>query len=271
MNIKLILVSLAGLVIGVVLGHDYLVIAQDSENEITNNQILVEGGTTPMVLTGPSYGVSPVLFTDDFSTNKGWSDASPSADHSFSLTNGELRMVVTGENRNIRMVTPVVETDLGVDFSIEVEGNKETGNGVLYGIMFNFENEDGYHYRFGVEPDSRYYQLRVFDGDNRVWVDLVEGQSDSIKSGNQKNKLKLVRSGKLIRGFVNGQLVAEVSDARYLTGKIGLATRAGTGTGAVPAAARFDNFIVKHGRADLDADGDVDVFDFGLVRRWFGL
>jgi hypothetical protein len=92
----------------------------------------------------------------------------------------------------------------------------------LNGILFRYR--DGRHYYlFGLDKDDR-VTLRYRDGEKGFrqdgWHELATGifPTDPMKSYN----LRVETSGNSIRCFIDGDLIFDVKDERYATGKIGL-------------------------------------------------
>lgn len=92
----------------------------------------------------------------------------------------------------------------------------------LNGILFRYR--DGRHYYlFGLDKDDK-VTLRYRDGEKGFrqdgWHELAAGnfQTDPMKS----YKLRVETTGNRIRCHIDGELIFDVNDDRYLTGKVGL-------------------------------------------------
>jgi 3-keto-disaccharide hydrolase len=97
---------------------------------------------------------------------------------------------------------------------------------------------------FRVQDKDNYYILRANAlEDNVIFFRYASGSRSSLKEAaikvpvNQWSELRVEVQDNYFRGFLNDQLVIEVSDDAYAAGKIGLWTKADSVT-------RFDNVIV---------------------------
>lgn len=224
------------------------------------------------VLAATTVAQDPVLFSDDFSSDLGWEfiQSTLSGNSGFhSLQDGELELGLNELDFNVRYVSPTPSDTLSCEFSITVSAHKTQGTNTKYGIVFNFVDYEHF-YRFDLFPDTQEYRLRKFDSDNGGWITLTEGQSSTIRTGAQTNTLMLIRNCKQIRAFANSALLSEIVDDSFLTGIPGLFVGASPNAGEIPAAARFDNFVVRDGRTDLTADGITNTLDAQLLLRRIG-
>lgn len=100
---------------------------------------------------------------------------------------------------------------------------------------------------FRVQDKDNYYILRANAlEDNVIIFKYVNGQRISIKEGNARvpkaswQALRVDVKGAVIRGYLNGKLVVEVTDNTFKFGRIGLWTKADSQT-------CFDNIsVVSH-------------------------
>jgi len=188
----------------------------------------------------PTATTSPYLYNDDFSDpESGWG-ADQSSGGASGYDQGEYR-ISQYEVDTVRWTTPRPALDL-TDFSLEIdvrliEGNLDNGLGVLV----RSQPGDDEFYEFKISSDG-YYKInkRVVDG----WVSLVEWTaSDVIAQGvDATNHLQVVCEGDRFSFSVNGTHLADVTDAGYRSGNIGLSVTC-LGEGGVLAA--FDNLAVR--------------------------
>lgn len=241
-------------------------ISADSESRRFTQETTVDTS----VLAATTIAQDPILFSDDFSTDLGWQFIQSSVNGTgfYSLQQGELELGLNELGFNVRYISPMTSNNLSCEFSVTVNAHKTQGINTMYGFTFNFVDTVQF-YRFIINPDTQHFQLQKFDPTNGYSL-LSEGQSTSIRSGTQTNSLMIIRNCKQIRVFANNTLLAEVNDDQYLSGVPGLVVRSGTNTSEIPAAARFDNFIVKDGRTDLNADGMTNTLDAQLLLRRIG-
>jgi len=90
---------------------------------------------------------------------------------------------------------------------------------------------------FRVQDRDNYYILRANAlEDNVIIFKYVKGRRSSIKEGSVKvspgvwQELRVEVTGSLIRGYLNGRLVAEATDSTFKSGKAGLWTKADSQT-----------------------------------------
>jgi hypothetical protein len=103
---------------------------------------------------------------------------------------------------------------------------------------------------FGQRPDIGFYKFELFDDYYRLFVVRVEGDPPILAEGSPEelvrpgdwNRLRVIKQGDRIRLYINDIQVADVSDATYPTGKIGISTNSYNEAGGVEIW--FDNFSV---------------------------
>lgn len=182
---------------------------------------------------------SSVLFADDFSDpSTGWSQ--------YDEPGGWSRYEEGGLHITVRLPELYVWSSAGrsfQDFTVEVDGRLVEGppDGI-YGIIFRLQDKDNF-YEFDVSADGFYVLVRYVDGQWQPIVDWTETQV--IQQGRSLNRLRVDAVGSTIRLYVNGQLLASVTDATFRRGDIALV--AGTGEAAGTHIA-FDNLRVTEPR-----------------------
>lgn len=130
-------------------------------------------------------------------------------------------------------------TDLA-DLVIEAEAQRVEGSGNNdYGLLTRLtEAGDGF-YLFAISTDG-HYSVQINQDDE--WKFLVPwSTSDAVRVGNVVNHLRVECQGTQLRFIVNGRVLAEVKDATYAAGDVGLA--AGT-FDQTPISVVFDNVRV---------------------------
>ena len=80
------------------------------------------------------------------------------------------------------------------------------------GLMFGISDDWGDFYSFEVAPNG-YWRILKKAAD--TWQYLGSGSSGHINGGGAANRLKVERYGSRISAYVNGNLLASVSDSAY--------------------------------------------------------
>ena len=185
----------------------------------------------------PTAQTSNVLFSDDFSdTSTGW-DQGSSADGLTDYKDGTYRIRV--ETPNLYFWANPGRSYGNV--SIEVDAAKVDGpEDNDFGLMCRYQDENNFY--FARAASDGYYTIGKYaEGQLKFFLEDEWAITNVIKTGNSTNHLRLDCVGDKISFYINGNLMAEVSDDDFPTGDLGLI--AGSyNTGGVEFA--FDNFIV---------------------------
>ena len=198
------------------------------------------------------YGVSPwsdvrcvtvAQLQDDFGNpNSGWPVASD-AIASLGYESGEYRILVKQADYIVRVGpgTPVS------DFQCEADARNAAHLNGSYGIYFGSGDAGFYLY------DVAYGQFRLlrYERWTNNWATLIAPtQHSAIRTGNQTNRLKVVRQGAWITLYANGVQVGQAMDGTFGQGTVGIAA----GGIADNYDARSDNFLLLYidaGRQDV--------------------
>lgn len=130
-----------------------------------------------------------------------------------------------------RFTDVVIEVD-----ATQVSAGPESNND--YGVICRLQPEgDGYY--LVISGDGYYAVYRAFEGEFEALVDWTP--SDAIRQGNATNQLRAVCEGTHLTLYANQQLLAEVDDATFLEGDIGLTA---TTYEDQPTEVHFDNLVV---------------------------
>jgi serine/threonine-protein kinase len=187
---------------------------------------------------------SGMLFTDDFksqqaSTDKGWLfDKSDNTEYAWS----DGKMVITIKKKQwIGWNTPGGTFD---DFGAEVEAQAMGSDYAEYGLIFRISGsgDNRSYYTFAVTTNGKYYLQKRVDGQ---WADtdpVSPTASAAVKTGNNKNVLRVLARGDKITLYVNGTLINTVKDDSVASGKIG--AFAATGSDNTNAQVSFTRFTV---------------------------
>ncbi|MCI2228043.1 caspase family protein [Polaribacter sp. MSW13] len=184
---------------------DYLTVnalksKNDNKNTIVNNKTL-----------------SLPLF-DGFNGNtNGW-NLDDADDYSVSMNNGKL--LLYRKKKGGIFISRSVNIDDNKDFIIETSiARTSNSSDGLYGVTFGRKNSSN-EYSFLLSGNGS-YMYRKFDND--VYKKIIPfTESSAIKTGiNQQNKIKIVKSGNLLRFYINGQYLNETAFEPFFGDKFG--------------------------------------------------
>jgi hypothetical protein len=181
-----------------------------------------------------------VLFQDDFSDpGSGWEIADYDGS---SVGYAEGHYYVIGADDGL-MIWGVAFRNFS-DLVIEVDATQVSAppnDNNAYGVFCRVQpGETGDGYALLISGDGFYTIQRIVNGDYEPLVDWT--RSGVIRQGNATNHLRVVCDGARLALTVNGELLAETTDATYTEGDIALV--AGT-LEAEPTEVHFDNLVVR--------------------------
>lgn len=162
-------------------------------------------------------GQSALPWSDDFSDpDSGWQvESDMSAEVGYD--EGVLRVRVEAPNR---LAWAWAERELD-DFHLSIEATQVAGpDDNEYGVLARMRDAEHF-YRFSISGDG-YYQITKYDG--QAWKPLSGdwAPSEAIRQGQAINKLEVIAQGAEMTFRVNDQELAQVEDADYRKGGIGL-------------------------------------------------
>lgn len=203
--------------------------------------------TTDLSMNGQSSVYLPVIsnghcftpYADDFSDpGSGWPIANE-ADYQLEYINGEYRILVKNTERWGTASAGFKATDYLV--TVDLHNNNEAYGS--YGIVFQLADDWSTYYTFEIFSDG-YYSIWRYDAKKSGWKSLEFKFSAHINQGTADNQIQLARSGVLIQGYANGQMIVQLEDDSFTgLGAVGLI--ATTYAGEADVDARFDNFSVE--------------------------
>jgi hypothetical protein len=177
-----------------------------------------------------------VLFQDDFSNpNSGWQRFSDET-RDTSYENAEYSFTVKKTNWSYWCMN----RNAGVfkDLIIEVDARLYSGaSQTSYGLVFQAQDNNSF-YAFTLSGEGNCSLSKRVNGSWTVlqsWPKLAYANP-----GNTVNRLKIVRKGAQMDAYVNGNILAEVTDSSFSQGNIGVLVN----TKEAPACARFDELKV---------------------------
>jgi hypothetical protein len=157
-------------------------------------------------------------FRDNFNSNaNGWSLDNVD-NYTSSISNGKLN--INRKKDGGIFISRHINIDTSKDFIIETSMSREkSGASGLYGLTFGRKNSSN-EFTFLISTNGS-YMFRKFD--NNQYNKIIPFTSSSaIKTGiGQKNKIKIVKSGKLLRFYINGQYMNEAPFENFFGDKLG--------------------------------------------------
>jgi hypothetical protein len=179
-----------------------------------------------------------VLFQDDFSNpSSGWMHGTDSNGNIADYSKGGFRIFV---NTNIESYITIPHLQF-TDVRIEVEASKIGGpDDNDFGVVCRFQDEKNFYF-FEISSDG-YYGIGKFKNDQLILLNNEKMQaSEIIHQGNGSNHLRADCNHSELIFYVNGQKLAQINDADFKTGDVGLIA----GTFKTPGTdILFDNFTV---------------------------
>ena len=111
-----------------------------------------------------------------------------------------------------------------------------------FGLICRYTNTKNFYY-FAVTADGYYGIFKRVDGED---LQLLTGNgagllpADAIETDGGMNRIRAICQGDQLSLYVNGELLATVTDDDHARGAVGL----GAGSGSAGARVQFDNFTV---------------------------
>ena len=187
----------------------------------------------------PVSSAEGVLFADDFSDPaSGW----PEEEHEDRTTlyrDGQCLMATLAANR-AAWVTASNESyaDLSVSANVLLESMEGGGTA---GLLFRIQDADNYYY-FQISDLGDYKIGARVDG---KWRSIAGGDwsySKQLNAEGEWNRLEVVCVGPEISAYVNGELLATLTDTAFAKGGVGVTAQSTGDSGEVVAL--FDDFMV---------------------------
>lgn len=204
-----------------------------------------EGTVTPTIGTEetptPSIKAPPpsteIIFSDDFSINRGWHTGS-SRFGEFKFVSGTYQITNDVLNANLWSVRSIESEDIGQQIEV-VRLNGSAGG--YYGVMCRVNHEVDNYYAFTISSDGTY---GIGTMENGVFRFLENNEDTDGVVNTDPGTLNTIRGdciGDRLALYVNGQLIIDLIDATHGYGEVGLMT----GTWGDPGlVVRFDNYEV---------------------------
>lgn len=182
-----------------------------------------------------------VIFSDDFSSPR-WGTGTD-ADSSVEYANNALQMIVYTQNYFV-WSTPNDQDYQDTHMEVQVINNG-TDSTTAFGLMCNQQpGANGSFYYFAMTPAGQYAIAKATDGQSDIFLTNNDqwGSSDLIPQNAPSYTVGADCGHGTLSLYVDGQQIASVADASYVTG--GVAVFVWSGEEADTTDVSFDNFLM---------------------------
>ena len=184
-------------------------------------------------------------FIDNFDQNSyDWASGARTgdrADITWTIADGVYRWDAVAKEGFVWWVYPEMEEYADFYYAVDldiVQGPDAAEQGLVYRM---FKNGDEYsYYLYEISNDGQY---SVWFRDPSGWSELIPWTISPLIKANGSNRLALIAQGSRMVFFINDQFVAEVSDDRLSTGKLGLCI--GLDENGQTGVWQFDNLEIR--------------------------
>lgn len=176
------------------------------------------------------------VFREEFVDNSNaWATGVISDIETDTIEDGVIKIAWTGRGTTYE---PWVEREL-TNFIADTDCIvQQGGTDGSCGLVFSLQEGTGF-YSFDVYPD--YYSLVSVPADGDTIV-LAEGDPAAFYRAGDWNRLRVIKQGPRIRAYLNNILLADVSDERFPTGRVGISSGSFNEAGGVEVW--LDNFVI---------------------------
>jgi len=202
-------------------------------------QAVTGGGGDEEIVT-PSTTTSNIIFSDDFSSVQ-WGTGTD-ADSSVEYANDALQMIVYTSNYFV-WSTPDDQTYQDVHIEVTVLNNG-TDSTTAFGFMCNMQSNDDDFYYFAITPAGEYAIAKAIAGETDLFLTNNDQWASSERIATDAASYRVgadCGNGRLTL-YVDGQLIASVTDSSYTSGGVGLL--AWSGEEASVTNVSFDDFVM---------------------------
>jgi hypothetical protein len=173
------------------------------------------------------------LLTDAFGGGSAWV-VQTEENFELNYSGGGYRMFVNIFFAEIWSVRGQTYGDVRLEVDTALQAGPEDG---FYGVVCRFQNDANY-YSLVIDGQAGY---RIFKKVGGQVEDLAGPSPSPVVQTQGTNRLRADCIGETLRLFVNGELLAEVRDAEFSEGSVGMLA----GTRAVPGTeVIFDNLLL---------------------------
>jgi hypothetical protein len=192
------------------------------------DQVALEDENVEQIQDGA--GLLSVLYTDDFTDlSLGWPQAREQVDTYFYGYHPTDFYHLEVEESNDCLAVPRELDFMLTDFMLEVEAFvfrplSDAEGDFQYGVMLRQSSRNEF-YAFLISSRTQHWQA-LKSSPEGIAI-MAEGEHSSIRGTEEKtrNKLFVIANGPRLSFFINGELVADLSDSDYTAGNAGLITQ----------------------------------------------
>jgi len=196
------------------------------------------GGDDP---TGPTFTPSPiVIFSDDFASEQWGTDTN--ANSSVAYANGTLQMIVYTPNYFV-WSTPNDQDYQNTHMEVTVVNNS-TDSTTAFGIICYQQDVTDNFYYVAMTPAGQYAIAKAVQGQDDLFLTNNDqwANSDLIPTDASSYSVGADCGNGTITLYVDGQQIASVADASYVSGGVALFTWSGEEAANTNVA--FDDFLM---------------------------
>lgn len=196
-------------------------------NTDSTNLLLSSRSTLTYYVFLPIVFKTDVVYSDDFSDpNSGWPDDKSFEDCHYEYRSGRYQVKVTDYGQRCIIPNMSIPKQVNGTFSVKVRRTSDEESHMLYGLIFG-AGVDATEDRWALEiypnddsdcSDKPFYWLYALVNEDRKYfrdrcTDVIDVDED------EWNELKIIRNGKNIKVYINGESKGEYNDANYLLDK----------------------------------------------------
>jgi hypothetical protein len=193
-------------------------------NPDTTSLALSSSDTITYYVFLPLIFKSDVIFFDDFSDpNSGWPNKETYENCYYEYYGGRYRVKVSENGQRCIVPKRYMPKQVNGTFIVKVRRTSNEDRHMLYGLIFG-AGTNAVKNRWALEvypnKDSKcsnkpfYWLVALVDGDGKYFRDKCTDTIDTDKD--DWNELKVIRNGKNIKVYINGESKGEYNDADYL-------------------------------------------------------
>ena len=188
-----------------------------------------------------------VYYQDDLSKpDNGWEVGKFAGGVSLSFENDSYRFLLTEDSSGWEAYIDDEFDDF--DLEVDIAQFKGAKDGE-FGIISRVDDDGGYS--FWITADGYFGICKFYFGETDdaeyKYIDLADGHSNILQTGNSFNHLRVICFGKNLTMFINGKKVLEATDNEFKLGDIALSANTGeSDKGGLDI--RFKNLIIREAK-----------------------
>jgi len=158
-----------------------------------------------------------VPLVDNFNNNNNNWNLDDATDYAVALKNGQL--LLSRKTKGGIFISRDLNLNTSKDFIIETAINEQNTSDGWYGLTFGRKNSAN-EFSFLLSGNGS-YKYRKFDNDEYKEIIPLTNSSAIVQVENKANKIKIVKSGALLRFYINDQYVNEAPFEPFFGNKFG--------------------------------------------------